>query len=79
MRAAITIKNFKFSQTADAFFKAFISLIPEIPKTLQVDGKTRSTEPILVEHIYNFLSTLLIVPVRFQTGYLCYLNISIQS
>ena len=53
-----------FLFTADAFFKAFISQIPDIPKTVQVDGKMRSSEPMLVELTYNFLSTLLIVPVR---------------
>ncbi|XP_062589752.1 VPS35 endosomal protein-sorting factor-like [Saccostrea cucullata] len=55
---------------ADAFFKALISLIPDIPKVLKVEGKTRSTEPLLVEHIYNFLSTLLIVPDNPDAGVL---------
>ncbi|XP_022318792.1 VPS35 endosomal protein-sorting factor-like [Crassostrea virginica] len=55
---------------ADAFFKAFISQIPDIPKTVQVDGKMRSSEPMLVELTYNFLSTLLIVPDNPEVGVL---------
>ncbi|XP_056017683.1 VPS35 endosomal protein-sorting factor-like [Ostrea edulis] len=55
---------------ADAFFKALISLIPDIPKAVKMDGKTRSTEPVLVEYIYNFLSTLLIVPDNPDAGVL---------
>lgn len=48
---------------ADAFFKAAISLIPEVPKTINVDGKMRPSEPFLLEFLCNFFSTLLIVPV----------------
>lgn len=49
---------------ADAFFKAAISLIPEVPKTINIDGKMRPSEPFLLEFLCNFFSTLLIVPVR---------------
>lgn len=49
---------------ADAFFKAAISLIPEVPKTISIDGKMRPSEPFLLEFLCNFFSTLLIVPVR---------------
>ncbi|XP_061175069.1 VPS35 endosomal protein-sorting factor-like [Saccostrea echinata] len=55
---------------ADAFYKALISLIPDIPKVLKVENKARSTEPLLVEHIYNFLSTLLTVPDNPDAGVL---------
>lgn len=49
--------------TADAFFKAAISLVPEVPKSINVEGKTRPSEPFLLEFLFNFFSTLLIVPV----------------
>ena len=48
---------------ADAFFKAAISLIPEIPKTIELDGKNRNSEPLILDFVNNLLSTLLIVPV----------------
>ena len=49
--------------SGDAFFKAAISLIPEVPRTLEIDGKSRSTEHLLQEFTGNLLSALLIVPV----------------
>jgi len=49
--------------TADAFFKAAITLLPEVPRNIQIDGKVRGTEPFLVEYINNLASTLLVVPV----------------
>jgi hypothetical protein len=48
---------------ADSFSKAAISLIPDIPKVIDQEGKNRSSEPVLLEYICNFLSTLLVVPV----------------
>lgn len=47
---------------ADAFFKAAISLIPEAPSTIELDGKNKSSEPFLVSYVNNLMSTLLIVP-----------------
>ncbi|XP_064477807.1 VPS35 endosomal protein-sorting factor-like isoform X2 [Ornithodoros turicata] len=47
---------------ADASFKAAISLLPEMPNTIELEGKHRSTEPFLLSYINNFLSTLLYVP-----------------
>jgi hypothetical protein len=49
---------------ADAFFKAAIALLAEVPKMLEIDGKIRPTDSLLVEFISNFISTLLVVPVR---------------
>ncbi|XP_064636614.1 VPS35 endosomal protein-sorting factor-like [Lineus longissimus] len=46
---------------ADAFYKASISLIPEVPKTMEIDGKQRNSEMLLAEYIRNFASTLLVV------------------
>ncbi|CAG2067976.1 unnamed protein product, partial [Timema podura] len=47
---------------ADACFKAALSLIPELPKTVECDGKPRSSESYLVSYLCHFLSTLLVVP-----------------
>ncbi|XP_059547957.1 VPS35 endosomal protein-sorting factor-like isoform X2 [Myotis daubentonii] len=57
----VALANQCLSQ-ADAFFKAAISLIPEVPKTINIDGKMRPSEPFLLEFLCNFFSTLLIVP-----------------
>ncbi|KAG0422746.1 hypothetical protein HPB47_001453, partial [Ixodes persulcatus] len=48
---------------ADSFFKAAISLMPEMPHTIELEGKQKSSEPFLLSFINNFLSTLLFVPV----------------
>jgi len=53
---------------ADAFFRAAIALIPSVPRFLDMDGKIRSTEPLLVDYIYNFLSTLVVVPDSPELG-----------
>ena len=47
---------------ADAFFKAAISLVPEVPRYLEMDGKVRSTEPLLVDFLNEFIAALLVVP-----------------
>jgi len=53
---------------ADAFFRAAIALIPSVPRFLDMDGKIRSTEPLLVDYIRNFLSTLIVVPDSPELG-----------
>lgn len=53
---------------ADAFFRAAIALIPSVPRFLDMDGKIRSTEPLLVDYIQNFLSTLIVVPDSPELG-----------
>ncbi|KAL0617658.1 VPS35 endosomal protein sorting factor-like, partial [Plecturocebus cupreus] len=50
----------------DAFFKAAISLIPEVPKMINIEGKMRPSESFLLEFLCNFFSTLLIVPTGFH-------------
>ncbi|XP_069124492.1 VPS35 endosomal protein-sorting factor-like [Argopecten irradians] len=65
----VALQNQCYSQ-ADSCLKAAISLIPEVPKNLDLDGKARSSEPFLVEFIYNFLSTLLAVPDNPDAGVL---------
>lgn len=48
---------------ADACFKAALSLVPEMPKTIDIDGRQKSSQPYLLSYLSNFLSTLLVVPV----------------
>uniref|UniRef100_A0A3B3RIB6 VPS35 endosomal protein-sorting factor-like n=1 Tax=Paramormyrops kingsleyae TaxID=1676925 RepID=A0A3B3RIB6_9TELE len=57
----VALANQCLSQ-ADAFFKAAVSLLPEVPRVIGVEGKLRSSEPFLLDFINNFLSTLLVVP-----------------
>lgn len=52
---------------ADACFKAALSLIPDLPKTIEVDGKQKCSEQYLISFICNFLSTLIVVPVSVLT------------
>lgn len=47
---------------ADACFETALQLIPELPKTVECDGKSKSTEPYLTSFLANFLSTLIVVP-----------------
>lgn len=55
---------------ADACFKAALSLVPEMPKTIDIDGRKKSTEPYLLSYLSNFLSTLLVVPDNPEHGVL---------
>lgn len=48
---------------ADAFLKAAVSLLPEVPRSISVEGKQRSSESFLLDFINNLLATLLVVPV----------------
>ncbi|XP_012255846.2 VPS35 endosomal protein-sorting factor-like isoform X2 [Athalia rosae] len=55
---------------ADACFKAALSLVPEMPKTIEIDGRQKSSEPYLLSYLSNFLSTLLVVPDSPEHGVL---------
>lgn len=55
---------------ADACFKAALSLVPEMPRTIEVDGKPRTSEPYLISYLCHFLSTLLVVPDSPEQGVL---------
>ncbi|XP_043258632.1 VPS35 endosomal protein-sorting factor-like isoform X2 [Colletes gigas] len=63
---------------ADACFKAALSLVPEMPKTIDIDGRQKSSEAYLLSYLSNFLSTLLVVPDNPQNGFLylmrCFLD-----
>uniref|UniRef100_A0A6I8QAG6 VPS35 endosomal protein-sorting factor-like n=1 Tax=Xenopus tropicalis TaxID=8364 RepID=A0A6I8QAG6_XENTR len=65
----VALANQCLSQ-ADAFFKAAVSLVPDVPKTISIDGKMRSSEPFLLEFLGNFFSTLLVVPDHPEQGVL---------
>uniref|UniRef100_H9GU58 VPS35 endosomal protein-sorting factor-like n=1 Tax=Anolis carolinensis TaxID=28377 RepID=H9GU58_ANOCA len=56
--------------TADAFFKAAVSLVPDVPKMINIDGKMRPSEAFLLEFLCNFFSTLLIIPDHPEQGVL---------
>lgn len=62
MSGQVALLNLCFGQ-ADSFFETAISLIKELPKTCEIDGKPKSTENYLIAFISNMLSTLLITPV----------------
>ncbi|NXS80622.1 CP062 protein, partial [Erpornis zantholeuca] len=65
----VALANQCLSQ-ADAFFKAAVSLVPEVPKTISVDGKMRASDAFLLEFLCNFFSTLLVVPDHPEQGVL---------
>ncbi|KAG8145605.1 hypothetical protein E2320_012110, partial [Naja naja] len=65
----VALANQCLSQ-ADAFFRAAISLVPEVPKLINIDGKLRPSEAYLLEFLCNFFSTLLIVPDHPEQGVL---------
>ncbi|XP_043945688.1 VPS35 endosomal protein-sorting factor-like [Protopterus annectens] len=57
----VALSNQCLSQ-ADAFLKAAVSLVPEVPKMISIDGKMRQSEGFLLDFLNNFFSTLLVVP-----------------
>ncbi|KAK0049257.1 UPF0505 protein [Biomphalaria pfeifferi] len=63
----VALLNQCYSQ-GDAFFKASISLIPEMPKALDGDAKSKSSEPYLLEYLYSFVATLLVTPDNPEMG-----------
>ncbi|XP_075890852.1 VPS35 endosomal protein-sorting factor-like isoform X1 [Nelusetta ayraudi] len=65
----VALANQCLSQ-ADAFLKAAVSLLPEVPRSISVEGKLRSSESFLLDFINNFLATLLVVPDHPEHGVL---------
>ncbi|XP_015732972.1 VPS35 endosomal protein sorting factor-like isoform X3 [Coturnix japonica] len=65
----VALANQCLSQ-ADAFFKAAVSLVPEVPKMISVDGKMRPSDAFLLEFLCNLFSTLLVVPDHPEQGVL---------
>ncbi|KAL2101771.1 hypothetical protein ACEWY4_003532 [Coilia grayii] len=65
----VALANQCLSQ-ADAFLKAAVSVLPEVPRSISVEGKQRSTESLLLDFINNFMATLLVVPDHPEQGVL---------
>ncbi|KAF1374178.1 hypothetical protein PFLUV_G00246850 [Perca fluviatilis] len=65
----VALANQCLSQ-ADAFLKAAVSLLPEVPRSISVEGKLRGSESFLLDFINNFLATLLVVPDHPEHGVL---------
>ncbi|PFX19482.1 UPF0505 protein C16orf62-like [Stylophora pistillata] len=57
----VALANQALSQ-ADAFFGAAISLVADVPRTIEIDHKVKSSESYLLAYMNNFFSTLLVVP-----------------
>ncbi|XP_077407451.1 VPS35 endosomal protein-sorting factor-like isoform X3 [Vanacampus margaritifer] len=65
----VALANQCLSQ-ADAFLKAAVSILPEVPRSISVEGKIRSSESFLLDFINNLLATLLVVPDHPEHGVL---------
>ncbi|KAM9773653.1 VPS35 endosomal protein-sorting factor-like isoform X2 [Syngnathus typhle] len=65
----VALANQCLSQ-ADAFLKAAVSILPEVPRSISVEGKLRSSESFLLDFVNNFLATLLVVPDHPEHGVL---------
>ncbi|KAJ8283461.1 hypothetical protein COCON_G00023110 [Conger conger] len=65
----VALANQCLSQ-ADAFLKAAVSILAEVPRSISVEGKLRSSEGFLLDFVNNFLSTLLVVPDHPEQGVL---------
>uniref|UniRef100_A0A672FKZ1 VPS35 endosomal protein-sorting factor-like n=1 Tax=Salarias fasciatus TaxID=181472 RepID=A0A672FKZ1_SALFA len=69
LSAQVALANQCLSQ-ADAFLKAAVGVLPEVPRSISVEGKLRSSESFLLDFINNFLATLLVVPDHLEHGVL---------
>ncbi|KAM8836401.1 VPS35 endosomal protein-sorting factor-like isoform 1-T2 [Spinachia spinachia] len=65
----VALANQCLSQ-ADAFLNTAVSLLPEVPRSISVEGKLRSSESFLLDFLNNFLATLLVVPDHPEHGVL---------
>ncbi len=59
----VTLHAIFLHLSADAFFKVAITLVSEVPQTLEIEGKNRLTDPMLLEYLSHLTATLLLVPV----------------
>lgn len=57
----VAVANGALSQ-ADAFFKAAINALKDVPPYMEIDRRQQCTEPYITAYINNFLSVLLVVP-----------------
>lgn len=60
---------------ADACLEAALNLISELPKSVEMDGKQKSTEPYLQTYVAKFLATLILVPDSPEQGLLYLLRL----
>lgn len=65
----VALLNLCFGQ-ADALLETAIHLIRELPKTMEVDGKLKSTDNYLLAFVSNLLSTLIVTPDSPEQGVL---------
>ncbi|XP_053196750.1 VPS35 endosomal protein-sorting factor-like isoform X2 [Scomber japonicus] len=65
----VALANQCLSQ-ADAFLKAAVSILPDVPRSISIEGKLRSSESFLMDFINNFLATLLVIPDHPEHGVL---------
>uniref|UniRef100_A0AAQ5ZKD7 VPS35 endosomal protein-sorting factor-like n=1 Tax=Amphiprion ocellaris TaxID=80972 RepID=A0AAQ5ZKD7_AMPOC len=65
----VALANQCLSQS-DAFLQAAVSILPEVPRSISIEGKLRSSESFLLDFINNFLATLLVVPDHPEHGVL---------
>ncbi|KAF7988840.1 hypothetical protein HCN44_007150 [Aphidius gifuensis] len=55
---------------ADACFKAALTLVQDMPKIIDIDGRKKTSDIFLIGYLSNFLSTLLVVPDSPDNGVL---------
>ncbi|GAB6020434.1 hypothetical protein CHUAL_003128 [Chamberlinius hualienensis] len=67
LTAQVTLLNQCLGQ-ADGCLKAAISLIPQVPNTMEIDGKLKSTDAQLTSYINSLLATLLVTPDHPEHG-----------
>lgn len=60
--AEIALANVCLGQ-ADACLEAALNLLPELPRTLEIEGRQRSSEFYFQSFVLKFLSFLILVPV----------------
>jgi hypothetical protein len=65
--AQVALVNQMMGQS-EAFLKAAISLVQEVPPTIERDGKLVNTDPLLVGFLTNFASLLLLFPGHPEHG-----------
>lgn len=64
---------------ADACFEAALKCIVELPKQIEIDGKSKSIEPYLVSYLKNFLSLLIIAPDSPEMGALYLFRLLVEQ
>lgn len=64
---------------ADACFEAALKCIVELPKQIEIDGKSKSIEPYLVSYLKNFLSMLIIAPDSPEMGALYLFRLLVEQ